>query len=86
LADLVAGISFHVGEVRRNPYHVLLPPWMLDNVRRGSELVGGQGQGAPDMMFAILYRLTCWRQGNVERFYQGGRLLPAGVNARTIFD
>jgi LmbE family N-acetylglucosaminyl deacetylase len=47
VADLVAGTSFHVGEVNRNPYHLLLPAWMLDNVRRGSELVGGQGQPAP---------------------------------------
>jgi hypothetical protein len=42
LADMIAATSFHIGEVERNPYHVLLPAWMLDNVRRGSELVGGK--------------------------------------------
>jgi len=36
VADLMAAISFHRGEVVRNPYHVLLPSWMADNVRRGS--------------------------------------------------
>ena len=46
--DLVTALSFHVGEVRRNPYHVRLLPWLMDNVRRGGELVGGQGGAAPD--------------------------------------
>src|SRR5262245_8235825 len=43
LADLITATTFHVGEVKRNPYHLLLPAWMMDNVRRGAELVGGQG-------------------------------------------
>ena len=42
LADLIAATSFHVGEVKRNPYHLLIPAWMQDNVRRGSELVEGR--------------------------------------------
>jgi LmbE family N-acetylglucosaminyl deacetylase len=69
VADLVAATSFHAGEVRRNPYHLSLPAWLQDNVRRGSELVGGQGGAAPDFDFATLYRLRRWR---------GGRLEPAG--------
>ena len=40
LADLIAALSLHVGEVARNPYHLSLPAWMQDNVRRGGELVG----------------------------------------------
>src|SRR2546422_7081650 len=41
------------------PYTTLFrsPAWMLDNVRRGSELVSGQGGTAPDFAFAALYRL-----------------------------
>jgi len=35
VTDLVTALSFHVGEVGRNPYHVRLPAWMQDNVRRG---------------------------------------------------
>lgn len=81
LADMVAATSFHVGEVRRNPYHVLLPAWMMDNVRRGGELVGGQGQAAPDMTFATLYRFQRWENGAFKRFYAGGRNLPASENA-----
>ncbi len=43
LADLVAALTFHAGEVKRNSYHARLPAWMIDNVRRGAELVGGRG-------------------------------------------
>ena len=77
LADLMTATSFHVGEVRRNPYHLLLPAWMQDNIRRGGELVGGQGQAAPDFTFATLYRLRQWRQGGPERLYSGGKSLLA---------
>jgi len=48
LTDMICALTFHVGEVQRNPYHLLLPARMLDNVRRGAELVGGQGVAAPD--------------------------------------
>lgn len=57
-ADLIAALSFHVGEVQRNPYHVRLPAWFMDNVRRGGEVVGGQGAPAPDFTFATLYRVV----------------------------
>lgn len=72
-ADLLAALSFHVGEVQRNPYHLLMPAWLQDNVRRGAELVGGQGGAAPDFMFATLYRLRRWQQGRVGEVYSGGR-------------
>lgn len=85
LADLVAACSFHVGEVRRNPYHLLLPAWMMDNVRRGGELVGGQGGAAPAFRFATLYRVRRWKGGQWERFYAGGRMLPAQQPAGNLF-
>jgi LmbE family N-acetylglucosaminyl deacetylase len=85
VADLIAGLSFHEGEVRRNPYHVLQPTWMMDNVRRGAELVGGQGAGAPSFTFATLYRLRRWQEGGFRRFYTGGRMLPAVASAASIF-
>ena len=46
------------------PYHLLVAPWMMDNVRR-AELVGGQGTAAPDFTFATIYRLRKWSQGRV---------------------
>jgi N-acetylglucosamine malate deacetylase 1 len=81
LGDMMAALSFHVGEVRRNPYHLLVPAWMQDNVRRGGELVGGQGGAAPDFAFCTLYRLRHWRDGGLHLTYQGGRGVPASVNA-----
>jgi LmbE family N-acetylglucosaminyl deacetylase len=85
VADLIAATSFHVGEVNRNPYHLSLPAWMMDNVRRGAELVGGQGGAAPDFAFAALYRLRKRAQGKLVKFYEGGKLLPANVSAGTLF-
>jgi LmbE family N-acetylglucosaminyl deacetylase len=75
VGDLMAALSFHVGEVQRNPYHLLVPAWMQDNVRRGAELVGGQGQGAPDFTFCTVYRHRLWVDGVLRRHYEGGRSL-----------
>lgn len=85
VGDLMTALTFHVGEVRRNPYHVLVPAWMMDNVRRGCELVGGQGGAAPDFVFATLYRLRAWRRGEVLPVHAGGRYLPSGTNPATLF-
>lgn len=79
LGDMMAATTFHVGEVRRNPYHVLLPPWLMDNVRRGAEIVGGQGHGAPDFVFAALYRLRKWTGGMPTRFFDGGKFVGRGA-------
>lgn len=57
-AHLVAALSCHVGEVKRNPYHLRLTSWMADNVRRGAELVGGAGVTAPHFAFGTLYQLA----------------------------
>lgn len=85
VADLIASISFHVGEVQRNPYHLSLPAWMMDNVRRGGELVGGQGGAAPDFTFAALYRLRRWAQGQASRFYEGGKQISRETLIGTLF-
>lgn len=85
LGDLITALTFHVGEVQRNPYHLSLPAWMVDNVRRGGELVGGQGGAAPDFVFATLYRLQRWRQGRLEKIYDGGRQLSANANPAELF-
>jgi LmbE family N-acetylglucosaminyl deacetylase len=81
LGDMMAALSFHVGEVQRNPYHLLVPAWMQDNVRRGGELVGGQGGAAPDFSFATLYRLRRRARGGLEAVDEGGGNIPASANA-----
>ena len=75
VADLVAATALHVGEVARNPYHLHLPAWMQDNVRRGGELVGGQGHAAPDFSFATLYRVRRWQHGALTQVLGDGEML-----------
>ena len=85
LADMITATTFHVGEVQRNPYHLLLPAWMLDNVRRGTELVGGQGGEAPDFLFAALYRLRKWRDGRIVKLFDGGKQISKNTNIGELF-
>ncbi|MCB1128241.1 MAG: hypothetical protein KDM81_17240, partial [Verrucomicrobiae bacterium] len=86
VGDLMAGTSFHVGEVNRNPYHLLLPAWLQDNVRRGGELVGGQGGTPPDFNFATLYRLGHWDGRGWSKIEPAQRLLGAGVSTGFLLD
>ena len=85
VSDLVVALTFHIGELRRNPYHLSLPAWMIDNVRRGAELVGGQGGAAPDFTFATLYRLRRWLGGRLENIYDGGRYLSCADKPEDLF-
>ncbi|MGA8660401.1 MAG: PIG-L family deacetylase [Chthoniobacterales bacterium] len=85
VADLVAALSLHVGEVARNPYHLRLPAWMMDNVRRGAELVGGQGGAAPRFAFATLYRLRRWANGELREVLEQGRVLSSKDDLSELF-
>ncbi|MDB6039261.1 MAG: LmbE family protein [Verrucomicrobiales bacterium] len=85
VAELVAALSFHVGEVKRNPYHLLLPAWMQDNVRRGGELVGGQGKAAPKFDFATLYRLREWHNGEFRALPNAPKTLAATERPDSLF-
>jgi len=85
LADMITATTFHVDEVRRNPFHLLLPAWMMDNVRRGAEIVGGQGGAAPDFTFAALYRVRKWHRGRAVKLFDGGRQIPASENVGELF-
>lgn len=53
----------HAGEIQRNPYHLRLPAWMMDSVRRGSEVISGKGAEAPAMTFGVLYQLQLFKAG-----------------------
>lgn len=63
VSSLITALTWHVGEVQRNPYHLTLPAWMIDNVRRGAEWIGGQGKAAPDFLFGTIYRIRRWEAG-----------------------
>jgi len=98
VGDLMAALACHVGEVRRNPYHARLPAWMMDNVRRGAELVGGpspcrssfvhaggQGGPAPEFTFATIYRLRKWVNGRLTNELRSGKYLSCSENATKLF-
>ncbi len=85
VGDLVAALACHAGEVRRNPYHARLPAWMMDNVRRGAELVGGQGVAAPDFTFATIYRLRKWVNGRLTNALRRGKFLSRSKNPARLF-
>lgn len=77
LAELVTALTFHVGEVHRNPYHLTLPAWMTNSVRLGGETVGGQGAAPPDFLFGTVYRLRRWVDGGIAEVFEGGRIVRA---------
>lgn len=72
--ELVA-ILEHGDEMRRNPYHLLHACRMLDNIRRGSEVVGGQGAAAQRFPFAELYRVRFMKGREIVDASPGGRIL-----------
>ena len=83
VADLVAALSLHVGEVSRNPYHLTLPAWFIDSVRRGAERVGSPGDRAPGFRFASLYGWKRWSQGRCEAL--AATLWPLGQQPDLLF-
>jgi hypothetical protein len=86
LADLLAALSHHVGEVRRNPFHLRMPAWMQDNVRLGAEVVGGQGGEAPSFDFATLYRVGRLMDGAFDPVWSEGKMLAKEDSPSSLFD
>lgn len=76
-AALINAIACHRGEVARNPYHLRLPAWMMDNVRR-MELLGGKGTAVPDALFATLYRVRRVVNASVQAPEEGFHFVAAG--------
>ncbi len=74
-AILIMAAAEHGEEVRRNPYHLRHPGRMIENVRLGAEVVGGQGGAAPDFPFAELYRLVFMAGRNLVLPRPGGRVI-----------
>jgi LmbE family N-acetylglucosaminyl deacetylase len=75
LLQQIRALECHVGEVSRNPYHLRLPAWQMDNVRRGSEWLAGKGAVAAGFPFGQLYRVERWHHGK-------GRALPVKILGR----
>ena len=85
VADMMAALACHRGEIARNPYHLRLPAWLIDNVRRGSELIQGRGAVAANMMFGTLYRRRRWVNGTVAGSVDDNWLCFSAENAITAF-
>ena len=58
---------------------------MMDNVRRGAELVGGQGGAAPRFAFATLYRLRRWENGRFHNALKTGRVISSKDDLTGLF-
>lgn len=84
VADQMAALSLHVGEVARNPYHLTLPAWFMDGVRRGAERVGGAGASAPSFSFAALYGWQRWQAGVLQQ--QPAQMVPLSTAVAALFD
>lgn len=57
ILKLVRALECHRGEIARNPYHLRLLGWQMDNVRRASEWLSGSGAPSAPMLAGQLYRL-----------------------------
>ena len=84
MADLVAALSLHVGEVSRNPYHLTLPAGCIDAARRGAERVGAPGAQTPGFTFATLYGWQRWQGAGMVT--QPARLMPLDADPGLFFD
>jgi LmbE family N-acetylglucosaminyl deacetylase len=85
VADLMTALSYHTGEIARNPYHLRLPDWLSDNVRR-AELVGGQGSIPPNFNFATMYRVDTWRDGKFTAPFDKGLFVGEGDDLSKILE
>jgi hypothetical protein len=62
-ATLLSALACHEGENARNPFDARFPAYLIDNVRRGSERIGGKGVASAAMDFAMLYQFGVWKSG-----------------------
>lgn len=78
-------LAMHEGEIKRNPYHLRLPAWMMDNVRRGSEIVSGKGTIAPNFAFGSLYLIQVLKKGKLSTPVLKQSIVDAQMNLGQIF-
>jgi LmbE family N-acetylglucosaminyl deacetylase len=83
-AILLDALACHTGENARNPYDARFPAYLIDNVRRGSERVGGHGTSSTTLDFAMLYSYGLWKNG---KFIPSAlkRIIDAGSSIETLF-
>jgi len=70
ITRLIIGLLCHRGEIARNPYHVSLPARLMDNVRRGREIMRSGERKSPGP-FAEIYRLSRLERGRLQKINRG---------------
>jgi LmbE family N-acetylglucosaminyl deacetylase len=85
VSDLIAALSFHVGEVERNPYHLTFPSWLIDNVRRGSEIVGKAGAESQNFTFGVLHKTSLFKNGELQPMFENGEFISMQSDLSLIF-
>ncbi len=75
VSDLITALTFHIGEVERNPYHLSFPAWLIDNVRRGSEIIGSKGAGAQNFNFGVLHKISLFKNGKLQPMFENGEFI-----------
>ena len=85
LAAMMGALSCHTKEVERNPYHLNLVSYMADNVRRGAEIVGGQGGEAPDFAFGQIYRVLSKKGSSWKPAFES-KILPSDISVSVLLE
>lgn len=70
IARLITALNCHQGEIARNPYHLSLPARLMDNVRRGAEIMRF-GDWSPQFPFAEIYRISLLECGLLHKTKRG---------------
>lgn len=83
-AQLMSALSCHVGEIKRNPYHLRLPFWMMDNTRRGSELILGHAVPTQELFLTNLYQIKHYKNGDETKIPEK-RLISLQDSVSAIF-
>lgn len=85
VAILLEALLCYKGEISRNPYHVAYLCWLVDNVRRGCEIIGGMGSKAPPFLFALIYTMLQWDGNSLKPYLPPLQFLSVSERAEIIF-
>lgn len=86
VSDMISALACHVGEVSRNPFHLTVPAWLIDNVRRGGEIVGASGGNVPDYTFAAIYNVMQWRNGALHTQWSSGHMIGRDASCGNVLN
>lgn len=83
ITRLITALLCHQREIARNPHHLRLPARLMDNVRRGAEIMR-YGDRSPQFSFAEIYRLSRLESGRLHKTKRGMALTIPPENNLTL--